>query len=193
MMTSLQVLSGKEPWSEVRGDMGIVLRLAKGDKPGRPESRMLTDWHWNLIQDCWSAIAERPAAKVIISTIEHFLSHGPQSPPLCDVLPAWSNGADLGVESLLPTRETTEGSRAQVTQAGSDESDQNRYVVYSDAYLTPIYHIDISPSTPIRIALFSDVPRLSQPRESEEHRISLAGKQSGFRASSAAEGGATPP
>ena len=37
MPISLQVLSGKQPWSEVLEDMAIVLRLAKGHKPGQPE------------------------------------------------------------------------------------------------------------------------------------------------------------
>ncbi|KAF8553704.1 hypothetical protein OG21DRAFT_1381082, partial [Imleria badia] len=48
------VLSGQQPWSEVRGESAVVLRLAKGHKPGRPESRAIDDSHWNLIQDCWS-------------------------------------------------------------------------------------------------------------------------------------------
>ncbi|KAI9567213.1 hypothetical protein HD554DRAFT_2269952, partial [Boletus coccyginus] len=94
MLMSLQVLSGKQPWSELRGDSTIVLRLAKGDKPGRPESPALNDSHWNLIQDCWSAIEERPAVEVIISTIQQFLIHCPRPPPLCDLLPAWATQVD---------------------------------------------------------------------------------------------------
>ncbi|KAF8131839.1 kinase-like domain-containing protein, partial [Boletus edulis] len=65
----LQVLSGKEPWSEVRGDSAVVLRLARGQKPRRPESRTLDDSHWNFIQDCWSPIEQRPAIGVIIPII----------------------------------------------------------------------------------------------------------------------------
>ncbi|KAF8556140.1 kinase-like protein, partial [Imleria badia] len=50
---ALQVSSGKQPWSEVREDAAVVLRLAKGHRPSRPESRAIDDLHWNLIQDCW--------------------------------------------------------------------------------------------------------------------------------------------
>ena len=45
MLISLQVLSGKQPWSELREDAAVVLYLAKGRKPGRPESRTLNDSH----------------------------------------------------------------------------------------------------------------------------------------------------
>ena len=86
MLISLQVLSGKQPWSEIREDVAVVLSLAKGHKPGRPKSRTLNDSHWNLIQDCWSPTEERPAAEVIITTIKQFLSSCPQSLPLCDLL-----------------------------------------------------------------------------------------------------------
>ena len=79
MLISLQVLSGKQPWSEVREDSAVVLRLAKGHKPGRPESPTLNDSHWNLIQHCWSPMDERPSAEVIIPTIQQFLGHCPQS------------------------------------------------------------------------------------------------------------------
>ena len=81
MLISLQVLSGQEPWSEVGEDSTVVLRLAKGHKPGRPESRTLNDSHWSLIQYCWSPIEERPAAEAIIPTIQQFLSSCPWSRP----------------------------------------------------------------------------------------------------------------
>ncbi|KAI9573318.1 kinase-like domain-containing protein [Boletus coccyginus] len=102
VLISFQVLSGKQPWSEVRGESAIVLRLAKGHKPDRPKSPMLNNSHWNLIQRCWSPIEQRPAAEVIIPTIEQFLSHCPQFPPLCDALQSPSSQADLGSELSLP-------------------------------------------------------------------------------------------
>ena len=106
-----------------------MLCLAKGDKPGRPETPILNDSHWDLIQDCWSAIEERPAAGVIIPTIEHFLSHCPLSPPLCDLPPAWSSQVDLGAESSSLSKNFTTGSHTHVAEAVSDENDQNRYIV----------------------------------------------------------------
>ena len=129
MLTSLQVFSGKQPWSEVRGDSAIVLRLAKGHKPGRPESQTLNDSHWDLIQDCWSEIEKRPAVEAIIPTIEQLLSHCPQFPLLCDFLPAWSSEADLGAEpSPSVSQASTEGSGSHATQVSGGEDDQSRYI-----------------------------------------------------------------
>ena len=99
MLISLQVLSGKQPWSEIREDAAVVLSLAKAHKPGRPKSRTLNDSHWNLIQDCWSPTEERPAAEAIIPTIQQFVNSCPGAPPLCDLLRPWSSQADLEVES----------------------------------------------------------------------------------------------
>ncbi|KAF8554916.1 kinase-like protein [Imleria badia] len=81
------VLSGKQPWSEVREDAAVVLRLAKGYKPSRPKSRPVDDLHWNLIERCWSLIQERPAAEAIIGSIQRFLSHYPSFQPLRDIMP----------------------------------------------------------------------------------------------------------
>ena len=127
MLISLQVLSGKQPWSEIREDAAVVLCLAKGHKPGRPDCQTLNDSHWILLQECWSPMEDRPAAEVIIPTIQRFLSHCLQSPPLCDLLRSWSGQADLGVESSLsPNQAPTEGSN---THAASDGVSQNRYIV----------------------------------------------------------------
>ena len=131
ILISLQVLSGKQPWSEVRQE-AAVMHLAKGDKPSRPESRTLNDSHWNLIQRCWSPTEERPTTEAIIPTIQQFLSHCPESPPLCDFLRSWSSQADLGAESRSSLSQApTEISSTHhgVTQAASDEDDQNRYTV----------------------------------------------------------------
>ncbi|KAI9568809.1 kinase-like domain-containing protein [Boletus coccyginus] len=82
----LQVLSGKQPWSEVREDAAVVFRIAKGYKPGRPASRPVDDLHWTLMERCWSSIEERPAAKAIIISIQQFLSSHPPFQPLCDIM-----------------------------------------------------------------------------------------------------------
>ena len=122
VLTSAQVLSGKQPWSEIREDVAIVLRLAKGHKPGRPASRTLDDAHWNLIQRCWSSIEERPTTGVIISAIQRFLSRCSHSRPLSDLINSWSSQADLGAESLSSLgHDPSEGSNTYV------EDLQNRY------------------------------------------------------------------
>ena len=123
MLISLQVLSGKQPWSEIREDAAIIWCLANGHKPGRPESRIMDDSHWNLIQDCWSPMEERPAAEAIIPTIQRFLSYCSESPPLRDMLRSPSGQADLTSSSL--DQAPTEGSSTHVTLVAGEE-DQNR-------------------------------------------------------------------
>ncbi|KAG6381978.1 kinase-like domain-containing protein [Boletus reticuloceps] len=82
----LQVLSGKQPWSEVREDAAVVLRLARGYKPARPESGPVDNMHWELIEKCWSSIQERPDAEAITASIRRFLSYYPQFQPLRDIM-----------------------------------------------------------------------------------------------------------
>ena len=179
MLRSSQILSGKQPWSEVREDTAVVLRLAKGQKPGRPECRTLNDSHWDLIQDCWSPMEERPAAEAIISIIQQFLSYCPQSPPLCDLL--WSCRADHEAESSsCLSRAPTEGS---YTHVASDEANQTRYIVIIIS--SAVDHIDTSESTPIRIISFSNPSGSNQPQGSEQFRTSLTGKQPMFRLTTA--------
>ena len=120
VLTSLQVFSGKRPWSEVVEETAVVFRLAKGHKPGRPDSRTLNDSHWSFIQHCWSPMEERPAVEAIIPTIQQFLSSCPCSPPLCDLLPSWSGQADLGAEpSSSLSHAPTEGPSTYVTSCRS--------------------------------------------------------------------------
>ena len=77
---SPQVLSGKQPWSEIYEDTTVVLWLAQGRKPARPKSRPLDDQHWEFINICWSPIQEhRPTSRCIVSAIEQFLDQ--YSPP----------------------------------------------------------------------------------------------------------------
>ena len=120
VLTSLQVFSGKRPWSEVVEDTAVVFRLAKGHKPGRPDSRTLNDSHWSFIQHCWSPMEERPTVEAIIPTIQQFLTSCPRSPPLCDLLPSWSGQADLWAESPSSlSHAPTEGSSTYVTPLDS--------------------------------------------------------------------------
>lgn len=85
-LISSQTLSGKQPWSEIREDAAVVLRLAKGHNPSRPASRPMDDLHWDLIEHCWSSVEERPTSEAIISSIEQFLSYNRPFLPLCDFM-----------------------------------------------------------------------------------------------------------
>ncbi|KAI9572198.1 kinase-like domain-containing protein [Boletus coccyginus] len=82
----LQVFSGKQPWSEVREDAAVVLRISKGYKPGRPASRFVDDLYWTLMERCWSSIEERPDAEAIITSVKWFLASYTPFQPLCDIM-----------------------------------------------------------------------------------------------------------
>ena len=170
MLISLQVLSGKQPWSEIREDAAVVLSLAKAHKPGRPKSRTLNDSHWNLIQDCWSPTEERPAAEAIIPTIQQFVNSCPGAPPLCDLLRPWSSQADLEVESSPLSQTITEGSSNYFSRLPATRRLKQ---VCIDDYLSPVDYIDNSPSTPTRITSPSDSSSLDQPHKSEKRRTHI--------------------
>ena len=110
---SLQVLSGKQPWSEIKEDVAVVLRLAKGYKPGRPKSRALNDSHWNFIQTCWSPVEQRPSTEAIIFAIQMFLSHCPESLPLCDSIKSWPSQVELGLNSSNYVAQVTDDDDGQ--------------------------------------------------------------------------------
>ena len=74
-----QVLSGKKPWSEIEKDSNVVLCVAQGCKPCRPETREIDDHYWDFIQRCWSSVQERPSATEVITCIQQFLNCYTQS------------------------------------------------------------------------------------------------------------------
>ncbi|KAF9222420.1 kinase-like protein [Gyrodon lividus] len=108
---ALQVFSGKQPWSEVR-DVPVILLLAQGKKPGRPQFSPIDDHHWEFIQSCWSKVPERPSAREIVSVLQHFLTSRSSPQPLGDLL-------DLSVQ-LTDWQPTSGGSSRSpvVTDAG---------------------------------------------------------------------------
>ncbi|KAN0092693.1 Protein kinase-like domain containing protein, partial [Tylopilus felleus] len=69
---SLQVLSGKRPWAEFRRDEAIILELAKGHRPRRPQSHPIEDQHWTFVEHCWSPVEERPSAAHLVSSTQDF-------------------------------------------------------------------------------------------------------------------------
>ncbi|KIJ12959.1 hypothetical protein PAXINDRAFT_101001 [Paxillus involutus ATCC 200175] len=49
-LSLLQVFSGKQPWSEVQREVAVVVLLAWGKKPSRPQSRPMDDQYWQFIE-----------------------------------------------------------------------------------------------------------------------------------------------
>ena len=97
------MLSGKQPWFEVREDAAIVLRLHQGHKPGRPESRAMDDSHWHFIQCCWLPLDERPTADTTLLSIQRLLNDYPPSGPLRDMFISSSSQAGSLVDESSPS------------------------------------------------------------------------------------------
>lgn len=149
------MLSGKQPWSEVREDAAVVLRLHLGHKPSRPKSRTIDDSHWNFIQCCWSPLEERPAAGTIPLFIQQFLNDHPPSVPLRDLLiPSSSQAQDPlvnGSSMSLRSQPMTEGPKRNVNLL---DKDQQRYMVmvvvvqynhaemFTKVFASPIAQVD---------------------------------------------------
>ncbi|KAF8119230.1 kinase-like domain-containing protein [Boletus edulis] len=117
--TETDVLSGKQPWSEIGEEVVVILRLLKGEIPGRPESRPIDDQHWELIKRCLSRIPDRrPAANTIVSILEQFLEHFPHSQPLRDV-----------IKSLQETQQSDSSDSSSIAVPGGTAMDG---VIWSD-------------------------------------------------------------
>jgi hypothetical protein len=65
-----QVLSGREPWSEVNNVHAVILKLSQGGSPGRPSSRAIEDRHWAVIKACWRPAVARFSATEVVGEIE---------------------------------------------------------------------------------------------------------------------------
>ena len=56
-----QVLSGHQPYHDIRSDHQVVVAILRGLKPKRPTIHRIEDCHWDSIQQCWLGVSERPA------------------------------------------------------------------------------------------------------------------------------------
>lgn len=88
------MLSGELPWSEFRRDVVIVLHLAKGHKPRRPQSHPIDDQHWDFIEHCWLPVQERPSAEHLVSCVLEFLRSHPDPQSFCGLL--------VSLEKIIP-------------------------------------------------------------------------------------------
>ncbi|KAG8218109.1 kinase-like domain-containing protein [Butyriboletus roseoflavus] len=110
-----QVLSGKQPWSEIHNDTSVVICLAQGRKPERPKSRVIDDRHWELIKVCWSSVPEdRPTSEGVVSTIQKFPDYHSYTQPIRDLMVSFSRQSHTRVR-------------------GPTSSDSRRYTRMGDA------------------------------------------------------------
>lgn len=55
-----QVLSGQQPYCNIRSDHQVVVAILRGIKPKRPTVPAIEDCHWNFIEQCWVELSQRP-------------------------------------------------------------------------------------------------------------------------------------
>ncbi|KAJ8581064.1 kinase-like protein [Rhizopogon salebrosus TDB-379] len=66
----LQTLSGRLPWSEIKNQNCIVIKLFEECLPQRPESLPMLDAHWNFIMLCMNLVVEsRPSAAEVMEWV----------------------------------------------------------------------------------------------------------------------------
>lgn len=56
-----QVLSGQQPYCNIRSDHQVVVAILRGIKPKRPTVPTIEDCHWNFIEQCWVELSQRPS------------------------------------------------------------------------------------------------------------------------------------
>ena len=100
---------------------------------------------------------ERPAAEAIIPTIQQCLSSCPRPPPLCDLLPSWSDQADLRAESSL--------SLSQAPTEGSST-------------FTPLHSLHPATSTSVKSIMFTSSSQVkAEERKQEEAPLEKTEKE----------------
>ncbi|KAG1906203.1 kinase-like protein [Suillus fuscotomentosus] len=66
---TLQVLSCKVPYHNVKKDIAVLGQVIKGIKPEPPKKSQIGPGHWEFIQRCWLPPASRPSVAEIVTFI----------------------------------------------------------------------------------------------------------------------------
>ncbi|KAG1731191.1 kinase-like domain-containing protein [Suillus paluster] len=62
----LQILTGREPYYEVRSRSKVSIEILNGNKPSRPLDIRIADPHWWFIQWCWTVPENRPSSAEVL-------------------------------------------------------------------------------------------------------------------------------
>ncbi|KAG2363971.1 kinase-like domain-containing protein [Suillus spraguei] len=66
---TLQVLTCRTPYHNVKRDITVMGQVMKGLKPKPPEESKIVPEHWEFIQRCWLPRASRPSVTEIVTFI----------------------------------------------------------------------------------------------------------------------------
>ncbi|KAG2108688.1 kinase-like domain-containing protein [Suillus discolor] len=67
---TLQVLTCKVPYYNVKNDILVLGQVIKGKKPEPPKESQIAPGHWEFIQRCWLPRASRPSVGEIVAFVE---------------------------------------------------------------------------------------------------------------------------
>ncbi|KAG1831048.1 kinase-like domain-containing protein [Suillus variegatus] len=66
---TLQVLTCKVPYHNVKKDIAVLGQVIKGIKPEPPEESQIAPGHWEFMQRCWLPRASRPSVAEIVTFV----------------------------------------------------------------------------------------------------------------------------
>ncbi|KAG2131263.1 kinase-like domain-containing protein [Suillus bovinus] len=66
---SYQILTGREPYYEIRHKSKVSIEISKGNKPSRSYDPPIAERHWEFIQKCWSVPERRPTAAQLLELV----------------------------------------------------------------------------------------------------------------------------
>ncbi|KAG1778252.1 kinase-like domain-containing protein, partial [Suillus placidus] len=67
-----QVLSGQQPYCNIRSDHQVVVAILRGVKPKRPDIPAIEECHWNFIEQCWVELSQRPPIADVRDLMDHY-------------------------------------------------------------------------------------------------------------------------
>lgn len=73
-----QMFSGGIPFKEITHEMGVMIALFKDQRPARPQTPLLSDLMWQLIEICWQKDpSRRPTALHVLRTLTSMCERRP--------------------------------------------------------------------------------------------------------------------
>ncbi|KAG2360366.1 kinase-like domain-containing protein [Suillus spraguei] len=70
-----QILTGREPYYEVRDKSKVSIEILDGNKPSRLHHTHIADRHWLFMQKCWTVPESRPSAAEVLHFSQTEVEH----------------------------------------------------------------------------------------------------------------------
>ncbi|KAG1865403.1 kinase-like domain-containing protein [Suillus subluteus] len=110
---ALKVLSGNEPWADVKHWRFIIIKVTDGHTQQRPTHSPVLDEHWRLIQRCFLQPGARPSTRDILKFLEAELQSEDQKFSAVNQTTKFANrneATSFGYKTTVNTSHLTHGS-----------------------------------------------------------------------------------